>query len=64
MDTLWTVASRLAFIALILAAAAAAGDYAESQYHAGWLHGWNVGWNVGRSGLPADPDGSEPEAEA
>lgn len=56
MDTLWTVASRLAFIALILAAAAAAGDYAASQYQRGWADGYDAAF------VPSGDD--EPEAEA
>ena len=42
MDTLWDIASRLALIALVAAAAAAAGDYAASQYDKGWWAGWDT----------------------
>ena len=55
------LAYRLAIVSLILAAAAAAGDYAAGQYDKGWRNGWNDHRDLVSLGREA-PDQAETEA--
>lgn len=59
MDTLWAIASRLALIALILAAAAAAGEYADAKYSEGWWAGWDTHRDLQRNQEPAETTEAE-----